>query len=139
MKIDSSNPYQYPSMDCVIKQCNRFINSTGNSFICFKMFIMEQGKNRSKKNRQLSTTQFSKNWQSSFSYQAQLQYMFATHLCVFDDKTDAKSKLIKRLIVITWLRCPDYYNFVKISACDALSQFNGDPCKLNVSCLNSRN
>ena len=65
--------------------------------------------------------------------------MLATQLCVFDDKTDTKSKLVKKLIVITWLCCLDYYRFVKISVCDALLQFHDDPCKLTVSRLNSKN
>ena len=66
-------------------------------------------------------------------------HMLASQLCVFDDETDSKSKWVKKLIVL--LCClPDYLvYFVKISICDALSQFNDDACKVNVSQLNSRN
>ena len=32
-----------------------------------------------------------------------------------------------------------YYYFVKISICDAFSQFNDDACKVNVLRLSSRN
>ena len=54
--------------------------------------------------------------------------MLASQLCVFDDKTDPKSKWVKKLIVI-WLCCVDYVvYFVKVSICDALLQFNDDPC-----------
>ena len=54
-------------------------------------------------------------------------------------QTDSKSKMSKKLIVI-WLCCLDYLvYFVKSSICDALLQFNDNPCKLNVSRLNSRN
>ena len=50
--------------------------------------------------------------------------MLATQLCVFDDKTDSKSKRVKKLIVI-WLRFFNYLvYFVKISICDALLQFH---------------
>ena len=35
------NP-SFQSMDCVIRCGNRFINSTGNFFVCLKMFIMQQ-------------------------------------------------------------------------------------------------
>ena len=34
------NP-SYQSMDCVIRCGNRFINPTGNFFVCLKMFIMQ--------------------------------------------------------------------------------------------------
>ena len=42
--------------------------------------------------------------------------MLATQLCAFNDKTDSKSKLVKKLTGI-WLRCLDYYLvcFVTIS------------------------
>ena len=40
-------------------------------------------------------------------------------LCVFDGKTDSKSKLVEKRIV--WLCCLDYVvYFVKILICDAL-------------------
>ena len=61
-------------------------------------------------------------------------------LCVFDGKTDSKSKLVKKLIV--WLCCLDYVvYFVKIVICDALccNLMNDDACKVNVTRLNSRN
>ena len=39
---------------------------------------------------------------------------------MFDDKTDSKSKWVKKLIV--WLCCPELSSiFVKTSICDALS------------------
>ena len=44
-KMDSSNP-SYESIDCVVKWGNRFINSTRKVFICAKIFIMQQRKNR---------------------------------------------------------------------------------------------
>ena len=42
--------------------------------------------------------------------------MLATQLCAFNDKTDSKSKLVKKLTEV-WLRCLDYYlvYFVTIS------------------------
>ena len=46
--------------------------------------------------------------------------MLARQLCVFDDKTDSKSKPVKKLIV--WL-CY-LVLFVKTSICDALSSHN---------------
>ena len=38
----------YYWMDFVIKRGNRFINSTRNFFICLKIFIIQQRKNRAK-------------------------------------------------------------------------------------------
>ena len=64
--------------------------------------------------------------------------MLDSQLCVFDDKTEWKSDWVKKIFV--WFSCPDYLAyFGKISICDALSQFNDDACKVNVSRLNSRN
>ena len=54
--------------------------------------------------------------------------MLARQLCVFDDKTDSKSKWVKKLII--WLYCSVYLTyFVKNSTCDTLLQFNGDYAK----------
>ena len=40
----------------------------------------------------------------------QLQYMLDSQLCAFDDKTDLKLKLVKKLIV--WLCCPNYLMYL---------------------------
>ena len=69
--------------------------------------------------------------------------MLASQLCMFDDKTDSKTKWVKKHSMVV---LPEISSlFMKISICDmAVVQFadlfnDYDVCKVNVSCLNLRN
>ena len=64
--------------------------------------------------------------------------MFTSQLCVFDDKTDSKPKRLKKALSMVMLSAYLVY-FVKISFCDALTQFKDDAGKVKVSRLDSRN
>ena len=62
--------------------------------------------------------------------------MLAIQLCLFDDTNDSKSKLVNNS---SYGRVVRVAYFMKNSSCDDLPQFNGDACKVKVSCLNSTN
>ena len=66
--------------------------------------------------------------------------MLASQLCVFDEKTDSKSKLVEKKQKNSWHgRVARIVYFVNISICDcdALSEFNDDACKVKVQGITS--
>ena len=94
---------QYQSMDCVMKQHNRFIDSTRNYFISLKMFIMEQRK------RIGSTSIYSHPTLAktgSFSYYAQLYYMqlpsySAMMIRLIQNQNEEKNSL--QYVCVVWI------------------------------------
>ena len=65
--------------------------------------------------------------------------MSASQLCVFDDKTDSKSKWVNKthsMVVLSGLSSLFYEDF---NLWCFFAQFNDDACKVNVSHLNSKN
>ena len=103
-KMNSSNP-SYQSMRCIIRWRNRFINSIRIFFICFKMFIMQRKQRRNSWDE--IKRMGSENWRLRLRLRLNYNvYMLARQLCVFDDKTDLKSKWVKKLIL--WFCCPNY-------------------------------
>ena len=64
--------------------------------------------------------------------------MLDCQLCVFNDKTDSESKRLKKTHSMVVLSAYLVY-FVKISICDALTQFNDDAGRVKVSRPNSSN